>query len=192
MRAFHLAGLGLMLVALAACGTPPEADITTNGGTPVIVEQPTTDPFVIVTLSSQDATEDMMAGIPGFGTLEASSTEDPNIDMIFSEINLYVYGGEEGTQPLSLTLLENGTYTRNEFSGTVSPQRVTEIDTLLDELNFFGLQANFIGFGASNVTKYRLRVVRGTQERMIDSEEGYMPTQYNILLGELLKVGIVP
>lgn len=192
MRLIQWIGTGSMLLVLAACGGQTPSDVTTNNGTPVIVENPTTAAFVIVTLSGAEATEDMMADIPGFGTLEASATEDPNIDLTFSQIDLYVYGGGEAANPITLSLLEDGSFTRNDTSGTITPERVTAIDDLLDEINFFGLQVNYIGFAASTNLKYRLIVRRGTQERTIDSEDGYMPTQYTILLGELINVGVVP
>jgi hypothetical protein len=41
----------------------------------------------------------------------------------------------------------------------------------------------------STNAKYELRVIRGSDNRAIGSEDGYMPTEYMVLLGEILSVG---
>ncbi len=187
----------LIAALLAACGGgggDPTQQITTNNGTPVLVENPTSEAFVIVTLApAADATEDLLAGLPGVGTLEAASaTEDPNIELVFDQVELFRYSGENGEEPITMLINQDGTFTRNGVAGRISQDRVTQIDTLLDTINFFALQANYISLAESRTLKYRLRVVRGANERTIDSEEGFMPSEYMVLLGEILNVGIVP
>lgn len=179
----------LTALVLAACGqqdaTPaPTPDITQEAAAPQ------DSGFVVVTRPplTQSEEEEFFGGIPPYGELVASETEDAEAHLVFDLLQFSRYGG--ALPPFQLEIEQNGQYTRNGESGVLPASEVLRIDALLDEINFFGLYPFFTSLNAeSENTRYSLRVVRGGASRTIISEEGFMPREYMILLGQLLQVG---
>jgi|GEM_PF-1680838 hypothetical protein len=190
--------LFMMVLLVAACGGQPAATNGTEGVAQTASQsqdtgQPTPDPrtpnFVLVTRESAERTPDALEDLPGYGTLEASVTEDPNVGMLIDSLQLTRTGGETNPPPLEIVLLQNGSLSCNGAVSTVNQQQVAQITSLIDQVNFFGVQAFFISLAdEQNTFKYRLLVRRGGSERMIDSEDGYMPTEYTILIGEIIRL----
>ncbi len=190
--------LFMIVLLVAACGGQPDTANNTQSVDQTASQspdasQPTPDPrtpnFVLVTRESAERTPDALEDLPGYGTLEASVTEDPNAGMLIDSLQLTRTGGETNPPPLEILLLQNGSLSCNGATSTVSQQQVAQITSLIDQVNFFGLQAFFISLAdQKNTFKYRLLVRRGSSERMIDSEDGYMPTEYTILIGEIIRL----
>lgn len=190
----------LLILTLAACGGN-NADTPTQAALPDAPTDTTSDPaaeatapaFVIVTRAVVDEDPEILATLPGPEEVSvASATEDPEVDLIFDEIELFVFGGEPGTERIELIVRQDGSFVRNGVTGRISEARVLEIDRLIDALNFFGLNANFISLAETRNRKYQLRIDRGTRSRTIQSEDGFMPVEYRMLLAEILNVGFLP
>jgi len=187
----RLYAIGLLLVGLTACGAetaptslPPAGD----SGAP----QPTSEPFVIVTRQPQPTEEnpldDILAGVPIGPTLVSSATEDPDRALVFDLVELTIWGGPEGR--LELVLRQDGTYVRNGTPGRVPPSVVTVVDDALDAINFFGLNGIYSSLNAENpARRYSLRVVRANLDRRIDGEEGYIPREFLMLMGQIATIG---
>lgn len=182
--------VGALALALVACGqeeTPaPEVQTTQEAQSPDVG-------FVVVTRASQTEGEPsddevFFGDIPPYGVLVASETEDAEAFLVFDTIQFARYGGN--LPPFQLELLQDGQYVRDGRAGIIPQSEVLRLDALLDEINFFGLYPFFSSLNAeSENTRYSLRVVRGSLSRTIMSEEGFMPREYMILLGQLLQVG---
>ncbi|XWX02755.1 hypothetical protein VZO05_09555 [Aggregatilineales bacterium SYSU G02658] len=191
----------VLLLTLAACGgsadTPTQAALPDAPSDPSANVDPaaeaTAPAFVIVTRAVVDDDPEILATLPSPDEISvASATEDPDIDLIFDQIELFVYGGEPGAERIELVVRQDGSFVRNGVAGRISEARVLEIDRLIDALNFFGLNANFISLAETRNRKYQLRIDRGTLSRTIQSEDGFMPVEYRLLLAEILNVGVVP
>jgi hypothetical protein len=183
---------------LAACGgadapaqsLAPDAPVEPAAETAAETAAPA---FVIVTRPPVNEDPELLATLPGPDELSfASATEDPDIDLIFDQIELFVYGGGDDAERIELIVRRDGNFLRNGVAGRISEARVLEIDRLIDQLNFFGLNANFISLAETRNRKYQLRIDRGTRSRTIQSEDGFMPVEYRMLLAEILNVGLVP
>ncbi len=191
----------LLLLTLAACGgsadtpteaAPPDAPSDPSANVDPAAEA-TAPAFVIVTRAVVDDDPEVLATLPSPDEVSvASATEDPEVDLIFDQIELFVYGGEPGAERIELVVRQDGSFVRNGVAGRISEARVLEIDRLIDALNFFGLNANFISLAETRNRKYQLRIDRGTRSRTIQSEDGFMPVEYRLLLAEILNVGVVP
>lgn len=197
--------LGITVLIVSACGAtdalppvlmnngdgqPSETSLTpepeqplptqTDGSAPVAV--------IVVTRASQaESTPDVLADLI-YGEMVASATEDPDRDLVFDRIEFTRYG--TSVPRLEVVLNQDGTFTRDAVAGRVSSETVLFIDTMLDDMNFFGLQTVMMGLVAeSQSARYTVRVVRNGIERAIDSEDGYMPVEYLALIGQLLSIG---
>jgi hypothetical protein len=183
---------------LAACGgadapaqsSAPDAPVELAAETAAQTAAPA---FVIVTRPPINEDPELLATLPGPDELSfASATQDPDIDLIFDEIELFVYGGGDDAERIELIVRQDGSFLRNGVVGRISEARVLAIDRLIDQLNFFGLNASFISPAETRNRKYQLRIDRGTRSRTIQSEDGFMPVEYRMLLAEILNVGLVP
>jgi hypothetical protein len=127
--------------------------------------------------------------VPLPGTLVASATEDPDAGLIFDRVVFTMTGGADNTT-LTIELKSDGTMTRDGVVGFVGQDVVNAVDTLLDEVNFFGLQATFLGPAPdSTVYRYSLRVERAGAERTINAQDGYTPDQIKSLFAKLAQLG---
>jgi hypothetical protein len=128
--------------------------------------------------------------VPLPGTLVASATEDPDAGLIFDQITFTMSGGANDTS-FTVELLQNGTVTRDGVVSQVGTDVVYEIDAMLDELNFFGLQGSYLGPPADeDVYQYRIEVVRGGASRLINAQDGYLPTELKALFARLADLGL--
>lgn len=181
---------------LAACGGdagPSETVDTTGTDTTAPADSgsgETAAPFVVVTLAPPDP--DALPVAPP-GTLVASATEDPNADLPFDRILLTRYSGPEGAEVIFIELFGDGTYTRNEESGTISAERVQRINDLIREINFFGMQGTLLGPSAETEDyRYRLTIERGPDDRSLTAQDGFYPREFQRLLAEVMSVGFLP
>jgi hypothetical protein len=196
------------LFFLSACGgnapatTAPTADsssVTTDSGgtavpatvaglqaTPDFAATQSAEPTLIVQERSF-STDEPPLPIPG--TIIAPTTPDPDAGLIFDTILLERTGGLAGI-PLTVEVKSDGTVTRDGVASTISPDQVTFLDNLLDQLNFFGLQGVFTAPGTSADTyHYALTVTRAGASRTIRAEDGFIPSEMVQLLSLLSDLG---
>jgi hypothetical protein len=130
--------------------------------------------------------------VPAPGTLVASSTEDPNADQPFTLIRLIRTGGPEingEPQQLIIEVEGDGTIRRNELEGQLTQGTVDQLNLLIREMNFFGVQGIFMGVLAPEDTTtyvYQLYVQRGLEERSVSAMEGIIPAELQRLMGDLV------
>jgi hypothetical protein len=185
----------ILLISLVAC-TPAEenvvADNTPNNGDGEATQEPSPEAFVVVTRSFEEPTAEGALEIAPPGTLVASETEDPDAGLVFDRVFLLRTGGTaEAPIRDEIEVFQNGQYRRNESTGVASTNRIARIDELIDSVNFFGLQGAMLGPSTETDDYfYRLTVERNGIERTIQSQDGFMPTEYMNLLGEILLVGV--
>ncbi len=182
----------LLLLASCGGGDAPATETNTNADateTVAVSEEGTPQAIILVTRqASEEETPDILENF-GAEDMIASATEDPDRDLVFDRLQFARYGGRFPDR-IDITLNQDGTLTRNDVSGSVSPDIVLQVDTLLDEINFFGIQNIMVALAAeTSNTRYNLRVVRGGNDRTITSEDGYMPPEYMALIGALLTLG---
>jgi len=194
--------LCLILIAalfLAACG---------SGGTPVPTAE-STSPTVQATLALVGETPDSAATqtaqptveqqqrsfatdeppLPIPGTLDASSNPDAEAGLVFDDIQFERTGGIAG-ETLTIEVKSDGTFTRDGVPGTISPDQVTMIDNMIDQLNFFGLQGIFEAPGTSaDVYRYRVRVSRAGSARTIQAQDGFIPPELIQFISLLSSLG---
>jgi hypothetical protein len=132
----------------------------------------------------------------GLGTLVAVGTVDPDIPAGFDRIVLVRTGGPiiDGGQTLDETIIieRDGTMTRNGASGRASASAVSEIGAMIDAINIFAVQVNYVGPIPSEGERpyeYQLLVVKGFAERMITAQDGLMPEAINSLIAAVLSEG---
>jgi hypothetical protein len=177
----------LMVVSCTGNAPAPTQSVQNNATT-----EPTAPLSVVVTLdrSEAEATEDLLANLEP-GVLSASETEDPERALVFDLLEFRRYGGGDPVT-IDIVLNQDGTFTRNGQAGTVSPETVIMLDNMLDEINFFGLQAQLRSLADDPSTyKYSLAITRAGLYRVIDSEDGYMPQEYIDLMVAILDNVIV-
>lgn len=187
------------MLFLAACGgtsastpettspTAQAADTTPSplAATPDFASTLTAEPTIDQQVRSF-GTDEPPLPIPG--TIIAPTTPDPDAGLIFDLIILERTGGPT-SQPLTIEVRSDGAFTRNDVPGTLSPDQITLIDTIIDQLNFFGLQGVFIAPGTSADTfRYRVTVERAGASRTLQAADGFLPpelAQFLSLLGSL-------
>lgn len=133
-------------------------------------------------------TEEIVLPIPG--TIIAPVTEEPGAGQPFAIVILNRTGGFDG-KPLDVTLSSDGTVTRDGVTSSVSPDVVSQINTMLSDLSFFGLQGVFQGVGtAPDVYTYNITVeLSSGTSRTITAQDGYIPPELAALLQALQQLG---
>jgi hypothetical protein len=187
-------------VFLAACGggttSAPTADTSSAstvqataasvGETPIVAA---TQPALATVEQQQRAFETDEAPLPVPGTMSAPTTPDPEAGLIFDDIQLERTGGIAG-QTLTIQVRSDGTFTRDGVAGTITPDQVTMIDNLLDQMNFFGLQGVFTAPGTgADVYNYEVTVNRAGSARTIKAQDGFIPPEMIQLLSLLSSLG---
>lgn len=170
-------------VLLAACnGTAPtqpplptvDPAVNTNTTNPTAVVQATLPPPAPTTGPREYATG--QPTLPIAGTLIAPATEDPDAGLVFDVVYFNRSGGISG-QALSLQILGNGSGIFNGAAITVSPDQVTQLDNLIDQIGFFGLQGVFTSPGTSaDIYTYDITVERAGSSRTITAQDGLIPS----------------
>lgn len=126
------------------------------------------------------------------GTLVASETQEAEPAAgPFEYIYFQQEGGAESTQ-IIFEITSDGTVVNhnNDRTATISAAQVAELDQLIMDLNFFGLQGTFLGPPTNGDSyRYRVAIARGESERFIQAQDGYMPRELIEFLGALRQVG---
>jgi len=182
----------LMALFTTACGgdeiVVPETNVDVNAEA---TTEPTAPAVVVVTRSPAEELPEGALEIPLPGTLVASETEDPDIDLVFDRILFIRSGGGEDIPRVEIEILQSGLISINGTPSNTIPQTIINIDNMIDEINFFGMQGAMLGPSADNDDfRYSLTVQRGDLERTIQSQDGFMPAVYEQLLGEILRLGL--
>lgn len=201
MRLFVILSLFASLL-LAACGgsQPAPTEVPANDAQgvdavtdeQVVDSEPTNDPnIVVVTQAPISLTDNFELEVPMPGTLVASETEDPNAALVFDNIFFTRTGGPEGSERIQIELFQDGRMIYNSQQSMVPIETILRIDAMLDEMNFFGLQNNMMGPQVEgDEYQYGLVVTRGIDTLAVTSIDGYMPTEYERLLGTILNLAL--
>jgi hypothetical protein len=127
--------------------------------------------------------------LPSLGTIVAPATEDPSAGLIFDLITLTQTGGPSDIT-LTIELRKDGTLIRNGETSTVSQTDIVAIDTMLDELDFFGLTGVFAAAAPNpDVYAYQITVERDGASRMINAQDTYSPTELKALFAAIINLG---
>lgn len=141
--------------------------------------------------TSTPAVREFVTGQPEIipGTLIPPATADTLAGTPFDRILFKRTGGITG-QSLTVEILADGTYTRNDASGQLSPEQVQQLTNILDQLDFFGIQGVFTAPGTgADVYQYSVTVDRGGASRMIDAQDGLTPSELMALFTVLGQIG---
>lgn len=127
--------------------------------------------------------------LPAVGTIVAPATEDPNAGLIFDLITFTQTGGPNNIT-LTIELRKDGTLIRNGETSTVSQADIVAIDTMLDDLDFFGLQGVFAAAAPNpDVYAYQITVEREGASRMINAQDTYSPAELKALFAAIINLG---
>lgn len=128
-------------------------------------------------------TEGEALPVPPVGTLIASRTEDVQAGTGFDYIYMTQTGGASNER-IVVEIYDDGRAKFNDREGTVTNENIAELARHLDRLNFFGLQGTFMGPAPRpNEYVYQIYVKRGSVERLINAQDGYMPLEFSTFLG---------
>ncbi len=187
-----------VLVAVAACGGAPAEDAVPTVDNSLSADAtaetqaddtaaPTTDPAVVVV--TPRGTDAFTVPLPG--TLDPIVTEDPNIALVFDRIYLVRTGGPQNSGALEVEIFQDGRVIRNGETQLISPDEVLALDTMLDEIDFFGIHGAYLGppTGQDEPYRYELRVERAEDRRLIVFQEGYIPDEIEALLAAIITAG---
>ena len=173
------------ILILAACNNAAPTDQAPPTDLPPV---PTDTPQVSVIVTRAPREEGELE-VPGVGTLVASETEDPEIDLIFTTVRL-TRSNNNDDEFVEVVINGDGSFVRNGIPGQLSPEQITNIDDMIDDINFFGLQGTMLGPAIEEDDyRYCLTVERGATSRTITSQEGFMPAPYRRLVGAIFDVG---
>lgn len=134
---------------------------------------------------------ELPVGAPG--TLIASETQDPDGPQVFERVTLVISGGikinGQTPPPTTIEITRDGRIVKNNSSqGMVDQATIDHINMLMNEMNFYGAQGNYVGsFGADDeVYYYQITIVStGARERTINAHEGFMPVELQRLIGRV-------
>jgi hypothetical protein len=204
MRRYAVCFILLSTFLLAACGggeTPAPSTLDTSLSQPTSqpsdAANPTSDPNVTppsFTTPVPRATIEGEVPLPAAGTLVSVQTGNTGEGILFSRVILEQEGGVNNTY-LAIELKSDGTLTRWEGSdpiiSTVGQEAVTQIDDMLDKMNFFGVQGTFVGPSSNPETYfYTITVELGDATRQIRLQDGYLPAELEEVLVKLRGLGL--
>jgi hypothetical protein len=175
--------VAISLLLLAAC----------NGTTaPTATLQPTEPPPDTATPEAveqeQEETPVVEVSLPPVGEMVSSATEDPEAGLVFDAIFFTQTGGSNNTE-LNIELRSDGTLVRNGETSTVSQEDIMAIDTMLDELNFFGIQGVFAAAAPNpDVYSYSITVERAGSSMMINAQDTYTPVELKELFAAIVNL----
>lgn len=176
----------LIVFLLAACQQeqPPAPTLDTSLGTVAA--------NTVATVEATPEVRQVVTEQPNLipGTIIPPATQDPMAGTPFERILFKRTGGITG-QPLTIEILSDGTFTRNDASGQLTPDEVQRMTDTLDQLNFFGLQGSFTAPGTgADIFEYSITVDRNGASRTIDAQDGLIPSQLMNLINILVQVGM--
>lgn len=180
-------------VAAQEATPDPSAEPLVPNPFPTSVRPPTLDPASIPTLEVPDPGGARPGGV---GTLVAEGTVDPERAAQFSRVVLVRTGGptnEAGeTLDETITIESNGAVTRNGATGRIDEQSVSALNDVLNSVNLFAVQANFLGpiinEGPMPYT-YQLLVDYDGVELLLTAQDGYMPREIQAIIAAVLQEG---
>ncbi len=115
--------------------------------------------------------------------------EDPLEAAIFDEIQ-FIQSGGPFNETESVRLFQDGTLIRNDVESSVSLDIVFEVDSILDDINFFQLTGTFKPVVPTNgAFQYAIQVDRAGDSRTLLTEDNLTPPQLRRLFQRLLLVG---
>jgi hypothetical protein len=127
--------------------------------------------------------------IPPPGTSIAPVTEDPEATAVFDAVFLEQTGGFTGI-PLSVQVFSDGRLVRDGVEGSVTAEQVAQIDTIIKEINFFGIQGQFEPAGTNpDAYSYKISVDRAGASRTINAQDGYTPDDLLRLINAVSLLG---
>lgn len=203
---WRLVSVWLMMWLISACGgneiapTEPLPTVVNANSTaaPTIDNAITLVLPTTVTLPPQETptpeiTIEGALPVPGPRTLVASQTEDPNANVPFTQITLVrtegpLFAGSP-QPPLNIEIQADGTVTYAGIAGQLSTESVDQINLLIREINFFGMQNNYISAApvtGSDEYVYQLTVLRGEQERLVTARDSFMPQELKDMVAYIL------
>lgn len=168
----------LTALLLSACATTDNPPVT--GAPQPPTAEVTSEPTSVIPI---DVT------LPPVGTSVAPVTEDPESGIPFDAVYLEQSGGFTGI-PLKVEIHSDGRLIRDGVTSSVTPEQVTEIDSIIKEINFFGIQGQFEP--ASNnpdAYSYKISVDRGGSSRTINAQDGYTPDPLMKLINAVSLLG---
>jgi emfourin len=159
----------LILIALLLSACASASDNTAVTGAPQPPTAEATSDVQLTPVIPIDVT------VPPVGTMIAPVTEDPDAGTMFDAVYLEQSGGFTG-MPLKVEVHSDGRLVRDGVVGSVTPEQVAEIDNIIREINFFGLQGQFEPASTNpDAYSYKISVDRGGSSRTINAQDGYTP-----------------
>lgn len=166
-----------ILLALAGCSgaaQPTSTPTATPAPTTVTTEE------VVPTANSPQVELAATINAPVPGTLMHSDTgETPNPPtrppIAFDTLSFAQTGGIAGIS-LTITLNSDGTLVRDGQTSHVTADQVKQISDMLNQLDFFNLNGQFVSVGgAADLYRYTLTVTSGGDSRMVVSDDELTP-----------------
>lgn len=147
-------------------------------------------PVTPIVFPTQTPASEGALPVPLPQTLVASETEDVVPRGDFDYIYFRQTGGEDGIE-IVIEFFGDGRVTYNGEEGTIAEANIANLNTLINDLNFFGLQGTMMSAApsGSETYYYQVYIQRGNQQRSINSQDGFMPREYIAFLGVLIQYG---
>ncbi|MBZ0295227.1 MAG: hypothetical protein K8L99_21870 [Anaerolineae bacterium] len=191
--------LSLILI-LAACDNPTADTPPVDEATPADVAAPTAETNTVDTPAdgtpeiSAEGTEDPLVAaniaLPLPGTIQAPATEEALAPEGRFDSMIFEQTGGPNNTTLTIEVYGDGRVVRNGVESTVSETQLMELENMLRELNFFGLQGQFTVPGAGeDIYRYRITVEQDGGSRMINAQDGYTPPELLELFAAVSALG---
>lgn len=171
---------------------PPTRIVETSG--PTDIPTRTLDPVMAVTHTAiviDAATAGASFGTPELpiaGTAIISQTQDPNAGLLFDRI---IFSIDANGAVETVEVLQSGQVVRNGQAGIpLNGQQVTELDAILDEINYFGLSGIFQAMGGGRRgTTFTITVERAGESYTIVADDNFTPPELRRLFTVLINAG---
>lgn len=192
----------ILSLILVACGGEAEP-------TPSVFSDPTVDPSQITPEPTSDeseiyGTEEVSVSVlvtpqanveQGEVPLPGTLAFDPDASMenfneMFDRIVFRRYGGGSTAGEFRLELSQDGSYEiNNTLTGQVAASVVTNVDTLIRDVNFFAINTPMLGPGGDDTNyRYDITVERAGDVLTIRAEDGFIPQPFQRLIAALVGV----
>jgi hypothetical protein len=159
----------LTVLLLSACASTTDNTAVTGAPQPPASETISDAQLTLTPVLPVDVT------LPPAGTMVAPATEDPEAGLMFDVVYLEQSGGFTGI-PLTVEVHSDGRLVRDGVEGNVTPEQVAEIDNIIKEIQFFGIQGQFEPAAANpDAYLYKISVDRGGSSRTINAQDGFTP-----------------
>ncbi|MDX1992739.1 MAG: hypothetical protein SF029_10125 [bacterium] len=165
--------------------TSPSPEVTTDAANVDVTE--VVDAFIV------DATPFLppprvLATIVLTEEATAEAAVDAPVNAAFDYL-LFEQTGGPANATLTIEAYGDGRVVVNGEERQVSQERIAAVGAVLDQVNFFNVQAAFLGPPRSREAySYRLAVSRGDLARSIQAQEDYLPPEIIQLFGSILSL----